>query len=162
MLKQANGSIDLGVELTNHTGEEDHGETGDKEDINDDLWHAPERGVGDWSSAQVDGENNEYNHKLTSDEVTVEVVSLVADHGVIGGSPCTIHGRLGQVANCGVCICNRCSTSVLILRSQYKYPIRYLELLSTSIPCTPNSVRVPSSQLWLGLQAARLGWARYK
>ena len=83
VVKHTNGSVHLRVQLTNHTCEENHGETGDKEDINNNLWHAPESSVSDWSSAQVDGENNEDDHELTSHQVTVEVVSGVAEQGVL-------------------------------------------------------------------------------
>ena len=70
-------SIHLRVELSDHSGEENHSKSGSQEDIQNNLRKSPECGISDWVSRLVDGENNEDNHELTPEKVAVEVVASV-------------------------------------------------------------------------------------
>ena len=80
VVKHAVRGVDLRVELSAHGGEENHGKTGSQEGVEDSLRKAPELGIGNRSSRDVDGEHNEDNHKLTSEKVSVEGVA-VCGHG---------------------------------------------------------------------------------
>ncbi len=78
--------VNLGVQLSNHTGDEDHCQTESEEGVLDPLWVSPDFSTSNWSGGHVYTENNQYNHKLTSKKVSVEVVSFVGDLGGHVGS----------------------------------------------------------------------------
>jgi hypothetical protein len=85
VIKHTQRCIDLRVELTNHTSEENHGKSNSEEDINHPLRKSPKLGTFNGSSRDVDTEYDENNHKLTSEKVTVKIVSLVGDGSTLVG-----------------------------------------------------------------------------
>jgi len=85
VVKHAVGGVDLRVELTNHTCEQNHGNTSDQEDVENNLREAPKSSSGKGSTRQVDHEHNQDNHELTSEKVTIEVVSLMAKRSAFVG-----------------------------------------------------------------------------
>ena len=86
VVKHTKGSIDLSVQLTNHTGEENHGTTVYEENIKNPLWEAPKSCILDRRPRDIDTENNKNNHKLTTEEVTIKVISLVTECGTFVGN----------------------------------------------------------------------------
>jgi hypothetical protein len=67
----------LRVELTNHTGEKNHGETTSQEHANNPVREAPQLRVSKGSTGDIDSEDGQDNHELTSQKVAIEVVALV-------------------------------------------------------------------------------------
>ena len=78
-------SIYLRLELSNVTGEENHGKTKSEENVDNPSWKIPETGSLNRTSRHVHAENYDDNHKLTSQKVPVEVVSLVGDGSTLVG-----------------------------------------------------------------------------
>ena len=72
----------FGIELADHAGKENHGNTRREEDINDPIGQTPKfHGVipAVRSSAQFDDEHNQNDHELTAEKVSLKVVALVDD-----------------------------------------------------------------------------------
>jgi hypothetical protein len=75
---EAKRGVHLGLKLTNVTCEEDqHGKTSSKENVDDPIRKASESGSFNWTSGHVHAENDDGNLELTSQKVTVEVISAV-------------------------------------------------------------------------------------
>jgi len=72
---------DLRVELTDHACEENHGSTRREEDSDDPAGKTPKCNgftvVSVGSSTKFDNENNQDNHELTTEKVSVEVITPV-------------------------------------------------------------------------------------
>ena len=89
VVKHAVRCVDLRVELSDHGGQKNHGKTSSKEGSKDAAGKSPKLGIGNGSSGDVDGKDNEHNHELTSKKVTVEGISSVGKLGTVVG------GRVG-------------------------------------------------------------------
>mmetsp|Transcript_23514 Transcript_23514/g.34181 ORF Transcript_23514/g.34181 Transcript_23514/m.34181 type:complete len:221 (-) Transcript_23514:368-1030(-) len=81
VVKHAVGSIHLRSKLSNHTSEQNHCKTSYQENINDPLGKTPKLSTTNRGTRHVDAESNEDNHKLTSHQVTVKIVTNVANFG---------------------------------------------------------------------------------
>ena len=80
------GGIDLGVELAENAGEDDHAQSNVQEDELDTVRHTEHIDFGvKGLAALVDNEDDHEHHELTSHEVTVEVVALEAQGAVLVG-----------------------------------------------------------------------------
>ena len=74
---EAKRGVHLGLKLTNVTCEDQHGKTRSKENVDDPIRKASESGSFNWTSGHVHAENDDGNLELTSQKVTVEVISAV-------------------------------------------------------------------------------------
>ena len=83
IVEHATRGVHLRVELTSHGRHQDHGDSRSKENIQDDLGETENCSALEWSTALVDDEDNGQHHELTSDEVTIEVVSGMAENGAL-------------------------------------------------------------------------------
>mmetsp|Transcript_1924 Transcript_1924/g.2773 ORF Transcript_1924/g.2773 Transcript_1924/m.2773 type:complete len:174 (-) Transcript_1924:291-812(-) len=83
VVKHTKRGIDLRGQLSNVTGEKDHGKSSLKEDSLKPCWETPDLGTSNGTSRDIDAEHNEYHHELTSEEVSVEVISLIGDLGTL-------------------------------------------------------------------------------
>jgi hypothetical protein len=72
-------TVDLRVELTNHYGEENHGQPRNQEHVGQPFGESPKFSATAGFSGNVDGEDNQDNHELTSQKVAIEVVAFVDD-----------------------------------------------------------------------------------
>jgi hypothetical protein len=81
VVKHARASVDLGVELTDHAGKEDHAKTRTEEHVDDPVGESPEFGVGVGTGGHVDGKDGQDNHELATQKVAVEVVTGVGELG---------------------------------------------------------------------------------
>ena len=79
------GTVNFGVELTNHACEQDHGNTRNQEHVDDPCWESPKAkvvfGIGRVTgfTGDVDSKDDQDDHELTSQQVSVEVITLVND-----------------------------------------------------------------------------------
>mmetsp|Transcript_10334 Transcript_10334/g.22740 ORF Transcript_10334/g.22740 Transcript_10334/m.22740 type:complete len:538 (+) Transcript_10334:172-1785(+) len=78
VVKHAVGSIDLGVQLTNHACEKNHGKTRLEEAVGKRSGKVQDISIRNGSSRHVDNKNQGQHHELTSHKVTVQVVTLVS------------------------------------------------------------------------------------
>ena len=85
VVKHTVRGVDLRVQLTDHGGEEDHGQTTSEEDVDKSFRESPKGGVGGGSTGDVDGENDEDNHELTTHQVTVQSVTGVGQGAAFVG-----------------------------------------------------------------------------
>jgi len=77
---------DHGVELTDHACEENHGNTRHEEDVDDPVGKAPKTNgmigsIAVGSSAKIDNENNQDDHKLATEKISVEIIALIDELG---------------------------------------------------------------------------------
>ena len=79
VVKHAMATIYFRVELSDHAGEKDHGQTRHQEHVGQPAGESPKLSVFDRSSGTFDDKDNQDNHELTSQDVTVKVVALVDD-----------------------------------------------------------------------------------
>ena len=111
VIKHVMATDDLGVELTNHACEENHGNTRHEEDVDDPVGKAPKTNgmtvVSVGSSAKFDNENNQDDHKLATEKVSIEVIALIDE---LGASVChrvallVKFGIDGSEADEGTCV----------------------------------------------------------
>mmetsp|Transcript_15560 Transcript_15560/g.35617 ORF Transcript_15560/g.35617 Transcript_15560/m.35617 type:complete len:563 (+) Transcript_15560:176-1864(+) len=86
VVKHAVGSIDLGVQLTNHACEKNHGKTGFEEAVGKRSGKVQDISIRNGSSRHVDNKNQGQHHELTAHQVTVQVVALVSAFANLGGN----------------------------------------------------------------------------
>ena len=79
VVKHMKRCVNLGLKLTKITCEKDHGKTSSEEDVDDPVRKTPESGSFNRTSGHVHAENDDDNHELTSQKVSVEVISTVGD-----------------------------------------------------------------------------------
>jgi hypothetical protein len=94
VVKHTERSINLSIQLSNHTSEEDHSKSIFEEDVHDPVREPPEISILG-SSRDIYGKNNEDNHKLTSEKVAVEVISLMTKLGTFVSDGVGILVKLG-------------------------------------------------------------------
>ncbi|KAI2500459.1 hypothetical protein MHU86_14004 [Fragilaria crotonensis] len=85
-VKHAVGGVDLGRQLTNLDGGQNHGDTGGEEVFVSPFWQTENRGSLDGRSHQVDDGDNQNDEVLTSDDETLHVVALVRELGIQQGT----------------------------------------------------------------------------
>mmetsp|Transcript_1925 Transcript_1925/g.2777 ORF Transcript_1925/g.2777 Transcript_1925/m.2777 type:complete len:198 (-) Transcript_1925:126-719(-) len=95
VVKHTKRGIDLRGQLSNVTGEKDHGKSSLKEDSLKPCWETPDLGTSNGTSRDIDAEHNEYHHELTSEEVSVEVISLIGDLGTLVSLGVRVGVKLG-------------------------------------------------------------------
>mmetsp|Transcript_15562 Transcript_15562/g.35631 ORF Transcript_15562/g.35631 Transcript_15562/m.35631 type:complete len:538 (+) Transcript_15562:176-1789(+) len=78
VVKHAVGSIDLGVQLTNHAGEQNHGQTRLEEAIGQRSGKVQDIGIRNGGTRHVDDKDQGQDHELTSHKVAIQVVTLVS------------------------------------------------------------------------------------
>lgn len=81
VIKHAMASVNLRVELTDHVGEEDHGDSGGQEQASHPARESPKGSTVDGFSSHVVAEDDQDNHELTTEKVAIEVVTLVGEGG---------------------------------------------------------------------------------
>mmetsp|Transcript_5779 Transcript_5779/g.16204 ORF Transcript_5779/g.16204 Transcript_5779/m.16204 type:complete len:555 (-) Transcript_5779:96-1760(-) len=86
VVKHAVGSIDLGVQLTNHACEKNHGKTGFEEAVGKRSGKVQDIRIRNGGSRHVDNKDQGQNHELTAHQVTVQVVALVSAFANLGGN----------------------------------------------------------------------------
>ena len=72
----------FGIELADHACKENHGNTRRQEDIDDPIGKTPKFNAvitSVSSSAKFDDENDQNDHELTAEKVSLKVVALVDD-----------------------------------------------------------------------------------
>jgi len=99
VVKHTKRGIDLRGQLSNVTGEKNHSKSGLKEDSLEPSGEIPDLGTSNGTSGNIDAENNEHNHELTSQQVSVEVISLVGDLGTLVSSGVRVGVKLGIDGN---------------------------------------------------------------
>jgi hypothetical protein len=77
VIKHAMTTVDLRIKLTDHTGEENHGQTGTKEDVSQPVGQSPKGLVMGCCTSHFNSVDNQNNHELTPQKVAIEVVTFM-------------------------------------------------------------------------------------
>jgi hypothetical protein len=82
VVEHAKRRVDLRVQLTNHSREEDHGETACQEHLGKDR-RAPKFSILKRTATKIDDEDNHNNHELTTHQVPIKVITLVGKRSAL-------------------------------------------------------------------------------
>ena len=82
-VEHAHGSIDLGGELTNHNDKEDEGNTVGDENVTDGAVKVEHAATFNSTSDDRNHEHNQDDVELTPDNISLQIVTLVREDGVL-------------------------------------------------------------------------------